>query len=99
MARRTSGRCRNTVLCFDTRQRSFWSRRKSWCSAWVGCVKTAFESEGAADKFDRSLAKDYYDLVGYQQALNLQNPATRIHVLSAAIVYVMRKLFILAGIR
>lgn len=66
--------------------------------AWVGCVRTAFESEGAADKFDESLARDSYLLVGYQQAPALLNPATRIHALSTAIGDAMRKLFRTAGI-
>lgn len=67
-------------------------------AAWIGCVRTAFESEGAADKFDESLAKDSYDLVEYRQALAIQNPATRIRVLSAAIGTAMLKLFKTAGI-
>ena len=67
-------------------------------AAWVGCVRTAFESEGAADKFDESLARDSYLLVGYQQSPALLNPATRIHALSAAIGDAMRKLFRTAGI-
>lgn len=66
--------------------------------AWIECVKTAFEGEGAADKFDESVAKDFYDLVELRQAAAVRDPATRIRVLGGAIIDAMRKLFKTAGI-
>ena len=66
--------------------------------AWTECVKTAFESEGAADKFDASVARDFYDLVEFKQAAAVRDPATRIRVLGGAIGEAMQKLFKTAGI-
>ena len=66
--------------------------------AWTECVKTAFESEGAADKFDASVARDFYDLVEFKHAAAVRDPATRIRVLGGAIIDVMKKLFRTAGI-
>lgn len=66
--------------------------------AWTECVRTAFESEGAADKFDASVAEDFYDLVELKQQEAVHNPATRIRILGSAIIEVMTKLFKTAGI-
>jgi len=66
--------------------------------AWIQCVKTAFESEGAADKFDASVARDFYDLVEFKQAAAVRDPSTRIRVLGGAIGEAMQKLFKTAGI-
>lgn len=66
--------------------------------AWTECVRTAFESEGAADKFDASVAMDFYDLVELKQAVAVRDPVTRIRVLSGALKDVMIKLFKTAGI-
>ena len=66
--------------------------------AWIECCRIAFESEGAADKFDASLAKDSYDVVEFRQAAAVRDPATRIQVLGGAIIDAMRKLFKTAGI-
>ena len=66
--------------------------------AWIQCVKTAFESEGAADKFDASVARDFYDLVEFKQAAAVRDPSTRIRVLGGAIGEAMEKLFKTAGI-
>jgi len=66
--------------------------------AWTQCVQTAFESEGAADKFDDSVARDFYDLVQLRQPDAVRDPATRIRILGGAIGGVMQKLFRTAGI-
>jgi hypothetical protein len=66
--------------------------------AWIDCIRTAFESEGAADRFDEGLAGDSYDLVEFRHAVPLGDPRKRIRVLGDAIVDAMKKLFTTAGI-
>lgn len=65
---------------------------------WVDCIKTAFESEGVADKFDASLAKLTYDFVELNNTDPLLDLRKRIHVLGDAIVDPMRGLLKVAGI-
>lgn len=66
--------------------------------AWIDCVRTAFESEGAADKFDASLAQDTYDVAVLRQGAAVNKLATRIQALRGAIIEALRKLFKTAGI-
>ena len=66
--------------------------------AWIKCVQTAFESEGAGNKFDASVARDFYELVELRQAALVRDRATRIRVLGGAIIDAMNKLFKTAGL-
>ena len=66
--------------------------------AWIECIRTAFESEGAVEKFDATVARDFYDLLEFRQAAVVRDPATRIRVLGGAMVDVMNKLLRTAGI-
>ncbi|MHA6130460.1 trypsin-like serine peptidase [Pseudomonas fluorescens group sp. PF-1] len=67
-------------------------------NAWIKCVQTAFESEGAGNKFDESMARSLYELVEFKQATAVRDRATRIRVLGGAIIEVMNQLFKTAGI-
>jgi hypothetical protein len=85
-------------MCRDfVRERSieYWrdtvSQEEIDDEAWIECVKTAFEGEGAADKFDETVARDFYDLVELRQGATVRDPATRIRVLGGAIIDAMRK--------
>jgi hypothetical protein len=66
--------------------------------AWIDCIRTAFESEGAAHKFDAGVAGAFYDLTGFNHAVPLSDPSKRIRVLGDEIVDTMKKLFKTAGI-
>lgn len=67
-------------------------------NAWVKCVQTAFESEGAGDRFVESMVSTLYDIVEFRNTTTVGNPATRIPVLSKAIAIAISELFQTAGI-
>jgi hypothetical protein len=67
-------------------------------NAWIRCAQTAFESEGAGDRFVESLASTLYEIVELKNSAAVQNRATRIPVLSKAVADAISGLFKTAGI-
>ncbi|WP_047602727.1 trypsin-like serine peptidase [Pseudomonas putida] len=67
-------------------------------NAWIKCAQTAFESEGAGDRFVESLASTLYEIVELKNTAAVQNRATRIPTLSKAVADAISGLFKTAGI-